>query len=91
MTTTKDFFGVEGQELIDIYEEWSVQYFPADERYTDSYNEQYRWQVRHRFAPYVGVNEKGEWFDTFTGPTLMAAVRMAQDYLKRAQQAGDES
>lgn len=87
---TKEFFGTEGQDLIDIYEEWSVQYNTADERFTDSYNERNRWQVRHRFAPYQGIDEKGEWFDTFTGKTLVEAVRKANEYLKRAQGAGDD-
>lgn len=88
--TTKDFFGTEGQELIDIYEEWSVQYNTADDRFTDSFNELNRWQVRHRFAPYQGVDEHGVWFDTFTGNTLVVAVRTANEYLTRAQSAGED-
>ena len=86
---TKEFFGVEDQELVDIFEEWSVQYFPDDERFTNSFNERNRWQVRHRVAPYHGTDENGNWFDTFIGPTLLAAVRQADEFIRRAANTGD--
>lgn len=83
MDLMKNFFGCEGQELIDIYNEWSVQYNIDDPKMTVEYNDNNRWQVRHRFAPYTGVDENDLWYDTFTGKTLIDAVRKANEYLER--------
>lgn len=84
MTTTKDFFGCEDQQLVDIYQEWVVQYNLDDERFTDSYNNANRWEVRHRHAPYNGVDANGNWHVTFTAGSLIEAVQFAKECLERA-------
>lgn len=82
--STKQFFGCEDQVLVDIYEEWAVLYYPHDDRFTESYNNRNRWEVRHRFAPYSGVDADGNWHVSFNGSTLSEAVSFGNECLARA-------
>ena len=69
-----------------INEEWLVQYNTDDKRMTDSYNARVRWSIRHREAPYQGMDEDGIWHHTFFGRTLYEAVTKANEYLKRGKE-----
>lgn len=80
------YFGCSIEEVIAINEEWLVQYNTDDPRMTDSYNERVRWSIRHREAPYQGMDEDGIWHHTFFGRTLYEAVTKGNEYLKRGKE-----
>jgi hypothetical protein len=80
------YFGCSISEVIAINEEWLVQYNTNDPRMTDSYNDRQRWSIRHREAPYQGMDEDGIWHHTFFGRTLYEAVTKANEYLKRGKE-----
>ncbi|QOI71835.1 hypothetical protein pEaSNUABM47_00351 [Erwinia phage pEa_SNUABM_47] len=84
------YFGTNMDEVQNIYNEWDVTFNTPDERMTDSYNERIRWMVRHRFAPYQGIDEDGIWHHTFFGRTLYEAVSRANEYLQRAKDMEDD-
>lgn len=83
------YFGTSIDDVIAINEEWSVTYNTNDPRMTDSYNERQRWGVRHREAPYQGMDEDGIWHHTFFGRTLYEAVSKANEYLARGKEFED--
>jgi len=80
------YFGCSIEEVIAINNEWLVQYNTDDPRMTDTYNERVRWSIRHREAPYQGMDEDGIWHHTFFGRTLYEAVTKANEYLKRGKE-----
>lgn len=84
------YFGCSIEEVISINNEWLVQYNTDDPRMTDSYNERSRWSIRHREAPYQGMDEDGIWHHTFFGRTLYEAVTKANEYLKRGKEFESE-
>lgn len=79
------FFGCGIDEVQVIYNEWDVTFNPDDPRMTDSYNERVRWSIRHREAPYQGMDSEGIWHHTFFGRTLYEAVDRAKEYLQRGK------
>jgi hypothetical protein len=85
-TTVFKYFGCGIDEVIEINNEWSVTFNTDDPRMTDAYNERQRWAVRHREAPYQGVDEEGIWHHTFFGRTLYEAVDRAKEYLQRGKE-----
>lgn len=84
------YFGCSIDDVQEIYNEWDVTFNTPDEKMTDSYNERIRWMVRHRFAPYQGVDEDGIWHHTYFGRTLFEAVSKATEYLARAKYLEEE-
>lgn len=80
------YFGCSIDEVMAINEEWLVQYNTDDKRMTDAYNARVRWSIRHREAPYQGMDEDGIWHHTFFGRTLYEAVTKANEYLKRGKE-----
>jgi hypothetical protein len=80
------YFGCSIDEVQAINEEWSVTYNTNDPRMTDSYNDRQRWGIRHREAPYQGMDEDGIWHHTFFGRTLYEAVSKANEYLARGKE-----
>lgn len=79
------YFGCSIDEVIDINNEWSVTFNTPDERMTDSFNERNRWMIRHRVAPYQGIDADGNWHSSFFGKTLYEAVQVATEYLNRGK------
>ncbi|AMM43919.1 hypothetical protein FDG95_gp356 [Pectobacterium phage vB_PcaM_CBB] len=79
------YFGCSIEEVIAINNEWAVTFNTPDERMTDAYNERIRWMVRHREAPYQGLDEDGIWHHSFFGRTLYEAVKRGEEYLKRGK------
>lgn len=84
------YFGTDMNEVQNIYNEWDVTFNTPDERMTDSYNERNRWMVRHRCAPYQGIDSDGIWHHTFFGRTLFEAANCANEYLQRAKDMEDK-
>lgn len=80
------YFGCGVDEVITINNEWSVTFNTPDDRMTDAYNERIRWMVRHREAPYQGLDEDGIWHHSFFGRTLLEAVLRGEEYLARGQE-----
>lgn len=83
--TVFKYFGCTIDEVISINNEWAVTFNTPDDKMTDAYNERTRWMVRHRYAPYQGVDDDGNWHSSFFGKTLYEAVQVANDYLKRGK------
>ncbi|EBS4516451.1 hypothetical protein DQT32_03345 [Salmonella enterica subsp. enterica serovar Braenderup] len=83
------FFGCGIDEVQVIYKEWDVNFNVDDERMTDSWNDRNRWMIRHRAAPYQGMDEDGIWHHTFFGRTLYEAVNRANEYLERGKNFED--
>lgn len=79
------YFGCSMDEVIDINNEWAVTFNTDDPRMTDSYNERQRWAVRHRNAPYQGLDAEGIWHHTFFGRTLYEAAERGKEYLQRGK------
>lgn len=79
------YFGCSIDEVIEINNEWAVTFNTPDDRMTDAYNERIRWMVRHREAPYQGLDEDGIWHHSFFGRTLYEAVQRGEEYLKRGK------
>lgn len=80
------FFGCGIDEVKVIYNEWDVNFNVDDERMTDSWNDRNRWMIRHREAPYQGMDSEGIWHHTFFGRTLYEAVNRANEYLQRGKE-----
>lgn len=80
------YFGCDIDQVIAINNEWSVTFNTPDDRMTDAYNERIRWMVRHREAPYQGLDEDGIWHHSFFGRTLLEAVLRGEEYLARGQE-----
>lgn len=80
------FFGTTSmEEVSNMFNEWSVTFNTPDERMTDDWNNRNRWSVRHRSAPYQGLDESGIWHSMFFGRTLTEAVSQGVEYLKRGE------
>jgi len=79
------YFGCSMDEVIDINNEWAVTFNTDDPRMTDGYNERQRWAVRHRNAPYQGLDAEGIWHHTFFGRTLYEAAERGKEYLQRGK------
>lgn len=80
------YFGCSMDEVIDINNEWAVTYNTDDPRMTDGYNQRQRWALRHRNAPYQGMDDEGIWHHTFFGRTLYEAAERGKEYLQRGKE-----
>lgn len=79
------YFGTNMDEVQEIYNEWDVTFNTPDEKMTDAWNDRVRWMIRHRFAPYQGIDSDGIWHHTFFGRTLFEAVTRAKEYIARGK------